>query len=102
MKLAAQSPLRTLSALKRSPGLPQALPISDKRDSMTPGPRSSPALVTDPLKATCFNCGQIRHFTSSCPDPHTTPRINEIEKDDIKTSDDEVTDEKDADSESEN
>jgi hypothetical protein len=79
----------------------KALPSSDKRDSATPGPRDSPARETDPTKATCFNCSEVGHFASSCPNPRKTPRIHEIEQDTEVSGDDERNDEEDTD-ESEN
>jgi hypothetical protein len=73
-------------------------PSADKRDSATPGLRDSPARETDPLKATCFNCSEVGHFASSCPNPRKTPRINEIEQDtEASSGDDEATDEDDSD-----
>jgi hypothetical protein len=78
----------------------KALPPADKRDSATPGQRDSPARETDPSKATCFNCGEVGHFSSSCPNPRKTPRIQEIGQD--EASDDEATDEADDSDESEN
>jgi Zinc knuckle len=82
----------------------KTLPPSDKRDSATPGPRDSPARETDPTKATCFNCREVGHFMSSCPNPRNTPRIHEIKQDaEFFSGDDKANDEADPDdSESEN
>jgi hypothetical protein len=79
---------------------PLLLDTDRKRDSATPGPRASTVPATDPAKATCFNCGEVGHYSNSCPNPRTTPRINEIEED-IEASDDEGSGEDDTD-ESEN
>ena len=76
-------------------------PSADKQHSATPGPRDSPARETDPNKATCFNCGEVGHFSSSCLNPRKTPRIQEIEQDE-PSSDDEANDEADDSDESEN
>jgi Zinc knuckle len=83
--------------MKRTPGLLQP-PTAGNQDSATP-PRSSLMPTSDPSKATCFNCGEVGHFASSCLNPRTTPKIHEIDQD-PNTSGDEVHDE--ADSESEN
>jgi hypothetical protein len=79
----------------------KTLPPSDKQHSATPGPRDSPARETDPNKATCFNCGEVGHFSSSCLNPRKTPRIQEIEQDE-PSGDDEANDEADDSDESEN
>jgi hypothetical protein len=95
-------PRQGLLPAPRYPGVQfKALPADDKRDSATPGPRDSPARETDPLKATCFNCGEVGHFSNSCPNPRKTPRIHEIEQDEEASGDDEANDEADSD-ESEN
>ena len=68
---------------------------------MTLGPRVSVVLATNPLKATCFNYSEPRHFASSCLNPRTTPQINKIEQDDASSN--EALDEADnTDSKSEN
>jgi hypothetical protein len=72
-------------------------PSADKRDSATLGPRESPAQETDPSKATCFNCSEVGHFASSCPNPRKTPRIHEIEQDTEASGDDDANDEDDLD-----
>jgi hypothetical protein len=69
------------------------LPSPEKHDRHTPGPRASPAPAKDPSMATCFNCGEVGHFSSSCTNPRTTPRINEIEQGSYEASGDEATDE---------
>jgi hypothetical protein len=76
-------------------------PSADKRDSASPSLRDSPARETDPSKATCFNCGEVGHFSSSCLNPRKTPRIQEIEQDE-PSGDDEANDEADDSDESEN
>lgn len=87
-----------LPAPRRSLGPFRALPLPDKRDSATPGPRASPARETDPTTASCFNCGEVGHFASSCSSPRKTPRIHEIEQDtEVSIGDDEANDEDDAD-----
>jgi hypothetical protein len=67
---------------------------------MTPGPRSTPA-PADPAKDTCFNCSESGHFAKDCPNPHSMPRINEIEQEeDYETlGDDKETEEDKTDSE---
>ena len=104
------SPLRPrlLPAPRYTP--PIALPSTEKRDSASLshryslGPRQASVLATNPSKATCFNYGEVGHFAGSCPNPRTTPRINEIEQENGEASaDDEANNDKDdADSESEN
>jgi hypothetical protein len=79
----------------------QELPPVNKRDSVTPGPRASPARETDPTKATCFSCSEVGHFANSCPNPRKTPRFHEIEQDTEASGDDEANDEDNTD-ESEN
>jgi hypothetical protein len=79
----------------------RALPSTDKRESATPGPRASPARETDPTTATCFHCGEVGHFASSCSSPRKTPRIHEIEQDTEVSGDNEADDKDDTD-ESEN
>ena len=75
---------------------------ADKRESITPGRRSSPIPAPDPSKAACFNCGEVGHFSSACLNPRATPRINEIEQD-LEASGDAANDDEDsAESESEN
>jgi hypothetical protein len=93
-----------LPAPKYSAATFRPAPSPDKRDSATPGPRDSPARETDPTKATCFNCGEVGHFQSSCTNPRSTPRIHEIRQDaEFFSGDDEANDEADpGDSESEN
>jgi hypothetical protein len=66
---------------------------------MTLGLRSTP-VPTNLTKGTCFNCSETGHFTDSCPNPRSMPRINEIREEDKETlSDDEATKEDDTDSE---
>jgi hypothetical protein len=105
---------RTVRAVEQPPQRPQRLlpaprhfhsssrepPSADKRE-LTPGPRGSPPKDTDPSKVTCFNCSEVGHFASSCPNPRRTPRIHEIEQETGASGDDERTDEDDTD-ESEN
>jgi hypothetical protein len=69
----------------------RALPAPEQRDPRSSTPRASPA--KDPSTATCFNCGEVGHFSSSCLNPRTTPRINEIGQDSYEASGDEATDE---------
>ena len=69
---------------------------------MTLSFKSSFILIINSLKATYFNCKQIKYFINLCPDPYIILRINEIKKNDIKTLNDEVINENDADSELKN
>ena len=104
------SPLcpRLLPAPRYTP--PIALPSTEKRDSASLshkyslGPRQASVLATDPSKATCFNYGKVGHFAGSCPNPRTTPKINEIKQENGEASvnDKANNDKDDADSESEN
>jgi Zinc knuckle len=74
-------------------------PYASKRDSATPVPRTTPA-PADPAKDACFNCGELGHFANACPNPRSTPRINEIEQEDNETlGDDEATEEEETESE---
>jgi hypothetical protein len=83
---------------RRSPGVLQGPPPLNKRDSKTPGPRPSPGPETDPTsKGPCFSCGEVGHFASSCLNPRTTPKINEIGQE--EASGEEASDEADSDRE---
>ena len=74
-------------------------PYTGRRDSTTPGPRTTPT-PADPDKGTCFTCGEPGHFANACPNPRSTPRINEIEQDNNETlGDNEATEEDETDSE---
>lgn len=81
-----------------SPAPPKALTSPDqRRDSASPRPSPPPP---DPAKATCFRCGKAGHFARACPDPRASPRILEIEQEDVTLGDDEADDESEATNES--
>ena len=101
-KLSARPP-GILLPPRRSYGPYRGLPAAaDKRESITPGRRSSPIPAPDPSKAACFNCSEVGHFSSACLNPRAIPRINEIEQDLEALGDEANDDEDDAESESEN
>ena len=68
-----------------------ALPLTKKRDfallsyKYFLGPRQASVLATNPLKVTCFNYSEVRHFASSCLNPYTTFKINEIKQENEET-----------------
>src|SRR4051812_46757163 len=60
-----------------------ALPLLvEKRDS--PSLRTSLAPTAELLKATCFSCGEVRHFSSLYLKSRKSPRINKIKHEYIK------------------
>jgi hypothetical protein len=86
-----------LPAPRYSAGPFHAQPYTGKRNSITPGPRLTPA-PADPSKSTCFNCGEIGYFASSCLKPCSMPKINEIEQEEDKAPGDiEATNKDDSD-----
>jgi hypothetical protein len=90
---------RLLPAPKPSAGPFHPQPYTGNRDSLTPGPRTTPA-PADLAESTCFNCSETGHFAKTCPNPRSTPRINEIREEDNETlGDDEATEEEETESE---
>jgi hypothetical protein len=80
-----------------SPAPPRASPFPDqRRDSASP----KPSPPSDPAKATCFRCGKEGHLAKACPDPRSSPRILEIEQEDVTPGNDEADDKSEATSES--